>query len=112
MSATTTSTITTERVRLSGFREVPVETFQLAQDYGLPPDPHRLEAANVHDWDYSRGNPPNPIAGVVDISLRPNNAVGFVFNTFIYVMFRGVSVIYVCTYNILTVRPILTTDCQ
>lgn len=72
------------------------ESFSMAQDYGMPPDPNRMEAANQEDWDYSQGNPPNPIRGVVDISLRPNNAVGFVFNTFIYVMFRGVSVVYVC----------------
>ncbi|CUM67399.1 uncharacterized protein PRCAT00005093001 [Priceomyces carsonii] len=71
------------------------EVFKLAQDYGLPSDPNRMEAANVQGWNYGRGNPPNPIAGVVDMSLRPNNATGFVFNTFIYVMFRGVSVIYV-----------------
>lgn len=71
------------------------EQFTMAQDYGTPSYPGRMEAANVEGWDYGRGNPPNPIAGVVDISLRPNNATGFVFNTFIYVMFRGVSAIYV-----------------
>lgn len=72
------------------------EMFMLAQDYGLPRDPNRMEAANVEDWNYARGNPPNPIAGVVDKTLRPNNATGFVFNTFIYVMFKGVSLMYVC----------------
>lgn len=72
------------------------EMFVFAQDYGLPHDPNRMEAANFEDWNYGRGNPPNPIAGVVDISLRPNNATGFIFNTFIYVMFKGVSLMYVC----------------
>lgn len=75
------------------------EVFEFAQDYGLPHDPNRMEAANVDDWNYGRGNPPNPITGVVDISLRPNNATGFVFNTFIYVMFKGVSLIYVCNFD-------------
>lgn len=112
MSATSTTAIIlgsdTSALRLTGNGNRSQERFVLAQDYGTTPDPNRMEAANVADWDYSRGNPPNPIRGVVDISLRPNNAVGFVFNTFIYVMFRGVSVIYVCMLYSSSMNLVLT----
>lgn len=36
-------------------------------------DPERFWAANVEDWDYSNGNPPNAVWQGQNIAIRPNN---------------------------------------
>lgn len=56
-------------------------------------DPSRFEAGNDATWDYSQGNPINPYDVFVDMSVRPTNGTGFVVNSFLFVMFNGVSLV-------------------
>ena len=50
-------------------------------------DPERYPAGNDSSWDYSQGNPPNPVHAGQNISIRPNNS------TQTFLRFRGVNYI-------------------